>query len=74
MKATLRQPIRTCPACGTEYRAVPAVSRKDNHTEICPDCGIREALEALGMSPTERETVLGYIKAQYRNERSRDDG
>ena len=29
----------------------PALSRQDNRTEICPDCGIREALGAAGISP-----------------------
>ena len=38
--------IRTCPLCGKTYEDYPAISRKDNETEICPECGIREALEA----------------------------
>ena len=36
---------RICPACGKEYTGYPALSRKDNKTEICSDCGVREALE-----------------------------
>ena len=64
MKTKERMEIRTCPACGIEYRNVPAISRKDNRTLICPDCGIREALESLGMSPAEREVVIGYIRTQ----------
>lgn len=35
----------TCPKCGHTYQGYPALSRVDNRTEICPDCGIREALE-----------------------------
>lgn len=38
--------IRTCPMCGRQYEDYPAISRADNKTEICPECGIREALEA----------------------------
>lgn len=38
--------IKICPVCGTEYEDYPAISRKDNKTEICPECGIQEALEA----------------------------
>ena len=33
-----------CPLCHKEYSQYPAISRKDNKTKICPDCGIREAL------------------------------
>lgn len=37
---------RTCPRCGKTYTEYPAISRKDNKTEICPACGQLEALEA----------------------------
>jgi predicted RNA-binding Zn-ribbon protein involved in translation (DUF1610 family) len=36
---------KICPKCGERYTEFPALSRKDNKTEICPDCGTREALE-----------------------------
>jgi len=36
---------RVCPVCGETYTGYPAISRRDNLTEICPDCGTREALE-----------------------------
>ena len=36
---------RICPICGREYTDYPALSRRDNATEICPDCGVTEALE-----------------------------
>ena len=29
---------RTCPKCGCVYTRVPALSRTDNKTLICPDC------------------------------------
>lgn len=35
---------RICPICGREYTEYPALSRKDNKTEICPECGVNEAL------------------------------
>ena len=35
---------RICPNCGNPYRGYPAISRVDNETQICPDCGTREAL------------------------------
>lgn len=33
-----------CPSCNKEYDDTPAISRKDNKTEICPTCGTKEAL------------------------------
>ena len=36
-----------CPICNNEYDKPPAISRKDNVTEICPNCGITEALQAF---------------------------
>ena len=38
-----------CPICGQEYHGVPALSRVDNETLICPTCGIRQALESIGV-------------------------
>ena len=38
--------IRECPMCGKEYTDTPALSRKDNKTEICPTCGTMEGLDA----------------------------
>ena len=52
---------RTCPKCGCVYIGVPALSRTDNETLICPDCGTREALEALGISPEEQEKIISII-------------
>ena len=39
--------LRTCPKCGKEYEGYPALSRVDNKTEVCPECGTKEALEAF---------------------------
>lgn len=33
-----------CPRCGRRYNDYPAISRYDNKTEICPDCGVEEAM------------------------------
>lgn len=53
--------IRTCPLCGKVYSGVPAVSRTDDKTTICPDCGTRQALESLGVSVEEQEEILETI-------------
>lgn len=36
---------KKCPLCGKEIKGYPALSRKDNKTEICSDCGTKEALQ-----------------------------
>lgn len=36
---------RICPICGREYTDYPALSRRDNTTEICSACGVDEALD-----------------------------
>ena len=36
---------RKCPRCKRMYRGFPALSRRDNKTEICSDCGSVEAME-----------------------------
>lgn len=52
---------KICPNCGQAYTARPALSRKDNKTLICPDCGIREALTGLGIDFEEQEKILEAI-------------
>ena len=47
-----------CPVCGKCYNEHPAISRKDNRTEICPQCGIREALSACDMSHDKAKEIL----------------
>ena len=53
--------MRKCPICGKEYKEPPAISRKDNETEICPDCGTLEALEAVGATQETKDKVLRTI-------------
>lgn len=36
-----------CPRCKKEFTGYPAISRTDNITEICSDCGTEEAFEAM---------------------------
>ena len=60
--------LRTCPICGKEYTEHPALSRKDNSTLICTDCGTREALESIGVGQAEQEEILGIIHGIRRGE------
>ncbi len=59
----MKEPTKSavCPRCGQTYRGVPALSRKDNETLICPDCGTREALESIGVSAAEQDEILATI-------------
>ena len=59
-----------CPLCGKPYTGVPALSRTDNETPICPDCGTRQALERIGVKPEEREEILAIIHAHTDGENS----
>ena len=36
--------IKKCPICKKAIKGFPAISRKDNKTEICSECGQYEAL------------------------------
>ena len=51
--------IRNCPICHRDYKDYPALSRRDNKTEICPECGVLEALEDM-INP--RPTPVDYLK------------
>ncbi len=55
--------VRTavCPRCGKLYCGAPALSRVDNETLICPDCGTREALESIGVDADEQDQILETI-------------
>lgn len=53
--------IKIFPRCGNAYHGAPALSRADNKTLICPDCGTREALDSLGVKSDEQEQILDAI-------------
>ena len=44
-----------CPKCSKAYTGRPAMSRADNKTPICPDCGTREALASLNVGKDEQD-------------------
>lgn len=57
----IKQQERTCPLCGKTYKGIPALSRADNETLICPDCGTRQALEGIGVAAEEIEEIIKII-------------
>ena len=50
-----------CPLCGRLYHEHAALSRTDNETLICPDCGTRQALQSIGVDPEEQERIIETI-------------
>ena len=53
--------IKICQKCGKPYHGVPATSRADNISLICPDCGTREALAELDISEEEQDAIIEII-------------
>ena len=51
----MKQSKKVCPRCGNAYKGYPALSRVDNKTEICPKCGIDEAMEDYYISLIRKE-------------------
>ena len=64
MRNTL--PERICPICGKSYLNYPALSRTDNKTEICPDCGVVQGLEACGADAETIKNILQEIHASFK--------
>ena len=60
--------LKICPRCHKAYRGVPALSRADGQTLICPDCGTREALDSIGVSPEEQDSIIQTIHRCLRSE------
>lgn len=56
-----------CPKCGNQYSERPALSREDNKSDICPDCGMIEAFNATsqGLSPYESRESKPTKKNHY---------
>jgi len=61
--------MRICQVCGKSYTAPPAISRKDNKTEICPLCGMREALAAAQIPEEQIAAILQAAERKGENER-----
>ena len=53
--------VAVCPLCGETYRGASAMSREDNQTPICPDCGVRQSLVSIGIKSEEIEEILSII-------------
>lgn len=64
--------MRKCPYCGNTYGKPPAISRIDNETQICPDCGIRQTLISIGVDLKEdQDHILDLIHEYERRRKNR---
>lgn len=52
---------KICPKCGKSYTERPAISRIDD-SEICPECGALEAINAAGWSEKEKEEGMKLVR------------
>lgn len=50
-----------CPKCGQPIKGYPAISREDNKTEICSQCGVQEAMQVF--EAAKKQQHLNFIKA-----------
>ena len=55
---------KKCPRCGAVITFYPAISRKDNKTEICSDCGVIEAIEEYINHKNKLEVGM-YVRTTY---------
>ena len=53
---------KKCPRCGKTYTDFPALSRRDNKTYICPDCGVDEAMEDYFKAMSKQESLTEELK------------
>ena len=67
MKINMNQQPRICPICGQIYHEPPALSRTDGKTQICPDCGTREALDSIGVGNKKKKKIINTIHQHTKN-------
>lgn len=58
----MKETIKICPICFKAYKEPSALSRKDNRTEICSLCGVREALIIANVSKDVQESILTEVR------------
>lgn len=59
----MKEQPHICPLCGRAYDEPPALSRADNQTDICPSCGMMEALAAMPRRETPQDRTRRAVYA-----------
>ena len=59
--------LPVCPICHKAYSEYPALSRTDNETLICSECGMREAMNIVGFKKEFQEEVIAETKKKEPN-------
>lgn len=54
---------RICPKCNKPYSTPPALSRVDNETYICSDCGLMEALVDAGINDDDKTMIIDKVRS-----------
>ena len=63
--------MKTCPKCGRSFKRLLALSRIDNETMICDECGTMEALDDLPhglITPQEQEEIIEAVAEANRRQ------
>ena len=56
-----------CPICKKEITSWPSISRVDNKTDICSDCGLTESLESwLGKGHPQIDELSTELKKEWK--------
>jgi len=63
---------RVCPRCGKTYTAYPALSRIDNMTPICPECGMREAMASIEIDDEHQDEIIEMVGYDVNNTKVKD--
>lgn len=57
---------KKCPKCGKTYTEYPALSRRDNKTYICPQCGTGEAMEDFKKANLQEDNNTDEINEEFK--------
>lgn len=63
-----------CPKCRKLYNGYPALTREDNKTHICPDCGMKEAIKSIPRMNGRKPTLQGSPAEENRKDKEYQKG
>ena len=54
--------VKVCPKCDKYYTGYPATSRFDSTVQVCPDCGMKEALQVFYQATKAKQKAIAKAK------------